>query len=176
MQIENHIHVREAKLSDIPLIVNYWMTSSDDHLIGMGVDLNKLPRKEDLTIALTHAITSKQSYALIWELEGKAIGHTNVNNLTIGEHANMHIHLWKNTTRQKGLGTQLILASLPLYFDNLKLKTIYCEPYALNPAPNLTLEKIGFQFVKLYTTIPGSINFEQEVNQWKLTREQFDKL
>jgi hypothetical protein len=52
---------------------------------------------------------------------------------------------------------------------------LYCEPYALNPAPNKTLEKLGFKFLKTYTTIPGWINFEQEVNLWELKNNIFKK-
>ena len=170
------ISVREASISDIPLIVDYWMSSTDNHLVGMGVDLKKLPNKNNLTQALTQAITSEKSYALIWEFNKEPIGHTNVNNIIIGKHAFMHIHLWKKPVRQKGLGSQLIMQSLPLYFKKLQLKVLYCEPYALNEAPNKTLKKIGFEFVKRYTTIPGSINFEQEVNQWKITKNQLEKL
>lgn len=58
----------------------------------------------------------------------------------------------------------------------MELKNIYCEPYAQNPAPNKTLAKAGFLFVKKYTTIPGYLNFEQEVNQWLMTQEKFTSL
>lgn len=118
----------------------------------------------------------KMSYALIWCLDGKPIGHNNINAIEFGQSAKMHLHLWNTENRQKGIGTFLIKKSLPFFFENLKLKELWCEPYALNPAPNKTLEKIGFEFQKKYTTIPGSINFEQEVNQWKLTKEQYKKL
>ena len=71
------------------------------------------------------------------------------------------------------MGRQLVKLSLPFFFNLLHLERIWCEPYALNPAPNRTLEKVGFSFVKRYTTIPGSLNFEQEVNRWVLEREDF---
>jgi hypothetical protein len=35
------------------------------------------------------------------------------------------------------------------------------------------LAKVGFTFVKKYVTVPGIINFEQEVNRWQMSREQF---
>ncbi len=99
-----------------------------------------------------------------------------MNRITIGKEAYMHIHLWNNTNRQKGLGLKLIKKSLPLYFSNLNLETLYCEPYALNPAPNKILKKVGFEFVKNHVTIPGSINFEQEVCQWKMTKNMYNKM
>jgi RimJ/RimL family protein N-acetyltransferase len=60
----------------------------------------------------------------------------------------MHLHLWYPDKRIKGMGVQLVKKSLPYFFNNLHLKTLYCEPYALNPAPNKTLPKVGFEFVK----------------------------
>ena len=60
----------------------------------------------------------------------------------------MHLHLWNTTHRKKGVGSILIKKSLPLFFKNYQLEYLDCEPYALIPAPNKTLEKIGFQFIE----------------------------
>lgn len=114
----------------------------------------------------------KKAYALIWEADGKAIGHTNVNPINYGKEAYMHIHIWYEEERKKGYGLNLINMSLPYYFKNLNLERVLCEPYALNAAPNKTLEKAGFSFVKEYITIPGSITFEQPVKQWKMLRHK----
>jgi hypothetical protein len=46
----------------------------------------------------------------------------------------------------------------------------------LNPAPNRTLERVGFSFVRQYIGVPGSINFEQEVSLWEMSRDMFDAL
>lgn len=174
------IKVREIEERDINLISDYWLKSDSDFLVGMGVDLEKLPKAEFFTKMLMHQISlpngEKKSYALIWELDGIQIGHSNVNAIEFGKQAKMHLHLWKNDSRKKGMGTALVKKSLPLFFENLQLKKIICEPYALNPAPNKTLQKVGFDFIKKYRTIPGSINFEQEVNQWELTKEKFENL
>ena len=116
------------------------------------------------------------SYALIWILDKKAIGHCNVNSIEFGNSAFMHLHIWQPDFRKKGVGTSLVKKSLPFFFENLKLKELFCQPKSDNPAPNKTLEKVGFEFQKKYTTIPGALNFEQEVIQWKLTKEQYKKL
>jgi len=168
--MDNQLSVRELQVEDIPHIIDYWLKSDDEYLISLGVDLKRLPTRDGMTNFLTNQISTpfkeKMSYALIWCLDGEAIGQ---------QSAKMHLHLWNTENRHKGIGTFLIKKSLPFFFENLKLKELWSEPYALNPAPNKTLEKIGFEFQKKYTTIPGSINFEQEVNQWKLTKEQFKK-
>lgn len=170
--------VREVQAEDIDLIADYWLESDSVFLVSMGVDLEKLPTREGLRTMLTHQIHSKMaekmSYALIWLSDGEPIGHSNVNSIQFGESAFMHLHLWKPETRKRGIGTTLVKKSLPYFFENLKLKVLFCEPYALNPAPNRTLEKVGFVFEKKYRTIPGSLNFEQDVNRWKLTREKYE--
>ena len=61
-------------------------------------------------------------------------------------------------------------------FDNLLLKKLYCEPYALNPAPNKTVEKIGFTFIKEHISVPGSLNFEQLTKLWELSYDDFKQL
>ena len=85
----------------------------------------------------------------------------------------MHLHLWNAENRTKGFGTKLLKMTLPFFFENLHLKKLYCEPYALNPAPNKTLENIGFEFEKEYITIPGSLNFEQPVKRWVMGLEKY---
>jgi RimJ/RimL family protein N-acetyltransferase len=176
----NTLSVRELEEKDIPLIADYWVNYDPDHMIAMGVDLDKLPSREGITGMLTKQLKSppeqKMTYALIWLISNKPVGHCNVNNISFGKEAFMHLHLWKSTHRQKGMGTELVKHSLPYFFKTLELQTLYCEPYALNPAPNNTLEKVGFEFEKQYITIPGSSNFEQEVKRWRMSRERYDEI
>ena len=114
----------------------------------------------------------KKAYCIIWLLDGAPVGHSNINQITFGEQAYMHLHLWKNDSRQRGLGTEFVRLTLPFFFENFRLKRLFCEPYALNPAPNRTLEKVGFQFVETYMAAEGTITFKQPVNKWSLTRDQ----
>lgn len=171
------LSVREIQESDIPLITNYWLSADHLYLQGLGVYLNKMPTKEKwftmLTEQLQQHYKDKKVYCTIWEVEGEPVGHCNVNKIIFGQEAFMHLHLWYADKRTKGMGVELVKKSLPYFFNNLQLKTLYCEPYALNPAPNKTLPKAGFEFVKEYITIPGYLNFEQKVCLWQMTKEQF---
>jgi len=174
---ENLLSVREMREADVELIVQYWLNADSAFLQGMGVDLDKVPGREQLTdmlsAQLSQSYEEKQSYCIIWLVDGRAVGHSNVNKIVFDEEAYMHLHLWDAAVRGKGFGTILVKMTLPFFFKNLKLKKLYCEPYALNPAPNNTLAKIGFDFVQEYVTVPGWINFEQPVKRWALSREQF---
>jgi [ribosomal protein S5]-alanine N-acetyltransferase len=171
---------RELSHLDVHQILTYWYTADEFYLRSLGADINKLPPKKAMEEMLLKQIeseyTEKSSYAIIWELDEIPIGHCNVNQIKFGKSAFMHLHLWTEALRKKGIGTKLILQSLPYFFKNLKLEILYCEPYALNPAPNKTLQKVGFEFEMKYISTPGSINFEQEVNRWKLTKAQYDGL
>jgi RimJ/RimL family protein N-acetyltransferase len=171
------LSVREIQKTDIEPITQYWLNADPAFLTGMGVDLAKMPSKEEwikmLSAQLMQTYTEKKSYCTIWLVDKEPIGHCNVNKIKFGEEAYMHLHLWNTEFRKKGMGTELVKMSLPYFFENLELKKIYCEPYALNPAPNRTLEKAGFSFIKEYITIPGFLNFEQPVKCWQLTFEQY---
>ena len=170
------LQVRPIEKKDIPQLVDYWMNASPDYLVGMGVDLDKMPDRASLTKMLEKQIEldiqEKLSYALIWDIDGEPSGHCNVNNIVYGEEAQMHLHLWHSGKRKSGLGTKLVKMSVARFFEDLQFQQLWCEPYALNPAPHRVLEKAGFQFIKEYKTIPGSINFEQNVKQWRMLKEE----
>ena len=177
MNMSPVLSIRELQHSDIPAIVNYWMSATDAHLAGMGVDLKKRPTAEQFSQMLAKNINTpieqRISCCVIWEVNGKPVGHSNTNPTKFGEEGFMHLHLWNSDSRHKGLGTDLVRLSLSYFFGTLQLKRLFCEPYALNPAPNKTLERVGFEFVKEYVTTPGYINFEQPVKRWMMSRERF---
>ncbi len=174
------LSVREMLESDIDLIIKYWLQSDRTFLQQLGVDVKKLPSamqwREMVLEQLQTPIQNKRSYCIIWLLNQQPVGHCNVNPLIFGVEAYMHLHLWNATVRQKGLGLELLQMSLPYFFNNLQLQKLLCVPNALNAAPNNTLAKAGFKFVKEYVTIPGSINFEQPVKEWQMTLDQFNQL
>ena len=174
------LSVREIQASDIQYIVNYWHQPDHHFIKSMGVDITKIPTKEALIEMLQSQIFTpihlKKAYCIIWLLDNKPIGHCNTNPTFFGDHAFMHLHIWNAAIRKIGLGEKFIGLTLPLFFENLQLKYLLSEPYALNTAPNKTLEKLGFEFVKEYTTVPGSINFEQPVKQWVITKDKLDSM
>jgi len=169
---KNILSVREIEEKDITLIADYWFNSGPGHLEGMGVDMFKMPSREQFMTTLLSQLPlpyeDKKAYGLVWEVDGESIGHCNVNPIIFAKEASMHLHIWKGNARNKGYGADLIKMSLPYFFKNLQLEHIYSEPFALNPAPNRTLQKAGFTFVKEYITSPGAITFEQPVIQWEI--------
>jgi RimJ/RimL family protein N-acetyltransferase len=178
--IEDALSIRELSLADFDIFSSYWLNADESHLANMGVDSKKLPGKEDffkywssqLEIPIEHTL----SYCIIWEKNNIPVGHSSTRPTNFGKEAYMHLHLWNSEERKKGIGFEFIKLTIPHYFEKLRLLDLYCEPYALNPAPNRLLEKAGFEFVKEYITIPGPFNFEQPVKLWKLCYEKFEHL
>ena len=169
------VHVRPFKgRDDYARMIDYFLGAEPEILRAMGVDPARLPQR---AIWLESAMRDharpdgeRQRFYLAWIHRGDPVGHSSVNKITIGEQAFIHLHLWDGALRQAGLGTQYFRASATEFMRALRLERIYCEPYAENPAPNRVLLKCGFRFVKRYRTIPGDINFEQDVNQYVLER------
>lgn len=161
--------------ADIPLLINYWFSATPQHLLKMGVDVQKMPSTEDfaqmLRVQLATPLPQRRSFCIIWEINGQPVGHCNTNPTTFGKEATMHLHLWNAAQRKNGFGHQLLQKSIDLFFKQLELQVLFCEPYALNEAPNRTLAKAGFQLEKEYVTVPGFINFEQPVKRWYLTHQ-----
>jgi RimJ/RimL family protein N-acetyltransferase len=174
------LDVRPAEREHYQYIVDYFLNGSPNFLNGMGVDPKLLPARETWLGALyenhPRPITEKSIFYVIWFVDGKAIGHSNINKIIFGQEAYMHLHMWEPDTRKQGLGIQLVRKSIPIYFETFQLKDLWCEPYAHNPAPNKSLRKIGFEFIKEYDTTPGIICFPQAVNRWRLSSERFTEL
>ncbi|WP_298517256.1 GNAT family protein [uncultured Kordia sp.] len=172
--------VREFIASDIEKIVAYFMDAEKDYLKGMGADKSKLPNREkwtqNLQSELAKPYKEKSNYYIIWLIDNTPVGHSNVNHISFGASANMHLHLWKSDTRKSGLGLEFLKMTIPLYFEKFELKKLICEPYAENIAPNKTLKKLGFDFIRTYETIPGMINFQQNVNRYELTKVHLDEI
>jgi RimJ/RimL family protein N-acetyltransferase len=159
---------------DYERMVDYFLGADEAFLRGMGVDPAKLPQREAWLESAMHdherAGRERQCHYLAWIHGGVPVGHSSINKITIGEQGFMHLHLWVRDLRRSGLGTRYFEASAAEFMRALHLKRVYCEPYAGNPAPNRVLVKCGFRFVKEYRTVPGEINFEQDVNQYVLER------
>lgn len=81
MKKNKSLTVREIQNIDIELIADYWSEAEPKFLVSLGVDLNRLVTRSEIQKALTEQMNmplhEKMSYTLIWELEGKQVGHSN---------------------------------------------------------------------------------------------------
>ena len=170
------LSVRELKIQEVGIIVDYFKNAKDSFLKEMGADKNKLPTRDEwvdkLESDFNKSYYEKDFYYIIWLQNNQAVGHSNINHIEFGNTATMHLHLWDTATRRKGLGLDFLKMTVPYYFKNFELQKLICEPYSKNIAPNKVLKKLGFEFVRTYETTPGQINFHQTVNRYELSKEQ----
>jgi RimJ/RimL family protein N-acetyltransferase len=161
-------------------MIDYFHSASDELLVRMGVDRSKLPPRE---VWFDHAWRDHQlpendprrdRFFLAWVLDGHVVGHSSINRITWGDSANAHLHLWRTDLRRAGIGSEFFRRSISIYFERFDLKVIYVEPHADNPPPNRVLEKLGFRFTERYRTVPGPVNFEQDVNRYEIDRVSWE--
>jgi len=166
--------VREMQLSETELVVDYFHNATPEFLETLGVDPSRLPRRAEWLARYRQEfalpIEERTSFAVIWLSDDRAIGFSTCNPVVYGERANMHLHVIAPENRQQGIGVACVKQSALLYFERLKLKRLFCEPNAFNVAPNRTLQKAGFKYLKTHMTVPGAINFHQAVTRWVMER------
>lgn len=171
------LSVRDMEQRDVDLVARYFVEADEAFLKGMGVDRGKVPPlktwRDLLGGFLDCPLEECSAHFVIWERNGEAVGHSNVNQTVLGERANMHLHLWQADDRRSGLGSAFLPATLDRYFETFRLERIVCEPYARNPAPNRTLPALGFESSGTLVTVPGWLNFEQRVNTYILHRDRW---
>lgn len=168
------VSVRPMTLLETSEIIDYFHTSTPEHLEMLGVDPSRLPARsqwKQLYERLFDQPVEQRSHFLISWLEGdRFVGFSTADKIVIGERANMHLHVTDSHLRQRGIGVECVRQSVELYFQALRLKQLFCEPNAFNVAPNRTLQKAGFKYVKTHMTVPGPLNFHQAVNRWVIDR------
>ena len=157
---------------DYEQVIEYFHSANEALLAVMGVDRRRLPAREAwlerLLPDLGRPASHKQTYYLSWRANDVPVGHSNVNQISFGQQAFVHMHLWRASQRRGGMGQKFFDRSLRLFISELSLEHVICEPHAHNPAPNRVLQRAGFRLVRHYRTTPGLINLEQDVNRWEL--------
>lgn len=160
--------------AEADLIVAYFHSATPAFLQNLGVDPAKLPSREIWRAHYDHefglSVGQRRSFLVLWMLDATPIGFSTADKIVIGEHAFMHLHIFESGRRQQGHGAALVRQTANLYFETLRIDDLYCEPYALNVAPNRTLQKAGFKYVMTRECVPGPLNFRQPVNRWVLRR------
>ena len=160
-------------------MIDYFHSAPPELLLRMGVDPARLPaRTEWFERAwrdhhLADDDPQRERLHIGWLLDGELVGHSSVNQIRWGEDACAHLHLWHSAARGAGLGSEFFRRSITLYFERLQLARIIVEPNAANRPPNAVVEKLGFTLVKHYRTVPGPINFEQDVARYEMTRTEW---
>lgn len=167
-----NVVARLMQRSEADLIIDYFHESTPEFLNSLGVDKVKLPNRGRWLKHYQHEfslpVEQRKSLLVLWLLDDEAVGFSTADKIKFGEEAYMHLHIVRPDKRRSGMGTEFVKQTARIYFEELKIERLFCEPYALNEAPNRTLERGGFSFVKTHETVPGPLNFHQPVKRWML--------
>jgi RimJ/RimL family protein N-acetyltransferase len=171
------LRVREMRLAEVDVRIDYFHSSSGDYLRTLGVDRSLLPSRaawrESCEADYSRPIQDRDTYSLIWELDDQVVGFSSTDHITFGEQAFMHLHILDPAHRRSGLGAQFVRRSAATYFHVLELQRLYCQPNAFNVAPNRTLQAAGFRYVftrEMATSELNPFNFPQPVTRWVLEK------
>jgi RimJ/RimL family protein N-acetyltransferase len=165
---------REMLLEETPIVIDYFHSSTPEHLEVLGVDPSRLPSK-DAWAALFKAqyslpVENRRGFFVIWLGDDRPVGFSSCDKIVFGKQANMHLHVTNASLRQQGVGVECVRQSVEIYFRDLRLLQLFCEPNAFNVGPNRTLQRAGFKYLKTHNTVPGPLNFHQAVNRWLIER------
>lgn len=166
--------VREMLITEVDVIIRYFHDATPEHLETLGVDPTRLPSmevwQERYRRDYALPIDQRTTILVIWLSDDRPIGFSTADKIRYGDCANMHLHVIEPERRNRGLGTECVLHSAKIYFERLSLKRLFCEPNAVNVAPNRTLQKAGFKYLKTHRTVPSPVNYHQAVTRWVLER------
>lgn len=164
--------VREMRVDQVGLVVDYFHTATLEHLEMLGVDPTRLPPRGDwcarYAAEYDKPVRERRTLLVGWELDGIVVGFSSADKIVYGAQAHMHLHVINQQHRGSGIGSACVRKTADFYFEALALKLLFCEPNAFNLAPNRTLQSAGFRYVKTYRTVPGPLNYHQAVTRWVL--------
>jgi len=166
--------VREMTLEETEIVIDYFHSSTVEHLETMGVDPSRLFTRaawlERYAQDYPKPRAERAFMAVVWLEDGAPVGFSTADKIVFGERANMHLHVLAPERRGGGIGVECVRQTVELYFDALELKSLFCEPNAFNLAPNRTAQAAGFRYVKTHMTVPGPLNYHQAVTRWVIER------
>jgi RimJ/RimL family protein N-acetyltransferase len=168
------VTVRPMTLQETAQIIEYFHAATPEHLEMLGVDPTRLPQPSQwqrfYERMFDQPVEQRSGLLVSWLCDGRFLGFSTADKISIGQSANMHLHITDPSLRKQGIGVECVRQTVELYFQTLRLKQLFCEPNAFNVAPNRTLQKAGFKYLKTHMTVPGPLNFHQAVNRWVIDR------
>ena len=169
------LKVRDLVSTDLPFIIDYWTKADPAFLFRMGVAPHRVPNAEEWRVSLLENAATpdpKKTFCpMVWDVDGSPVGYSTLKRIRHGLEGEIHLHMWQVDARKRGFGIFLFAYTAIHFFDRFGLQLIACEPSPGNPAPNRLLQKLGFQPVKTYRTVPSELCDEVEVNRYELRRE-----
>jgi RimJ/RimL family protein N-acetyltransferase len=147
-------------------------TNPDTHPrreFGTGQQPDRVLIGASLEQNLARRLEGRTEYGVARESDGALVGFSAADQIRIGDEAHMHLHIVNPVRRASGFGTLFVRLTAVHLCGVFRLSHLYCEPNALNVAPNRTLQKAGFKYVCSRECRPNPINTHQMTTIWVYT-------
>lgn len=179
MQLEfDLIAVRDAQLSDCPLLLNYWYHSPPGFIEAMGVDLKKMPKESEMEenfksrILKNELLESSKLSALVITYDQKPIGIHSINPLFENDYGIFHAHIWDREFRGKGVGLISYQMACRVFMERFHLTKILFKTPIQNTGAIRVKEKIGIRCIGEETIGFGIIRDGTRAEVFELTKEE----
>src|SRR3954454_4472359 len=95
--IPMELDVRAMRLEETSLVIDYFHSSTPEHLELLGVDPTRLPPKWAWESAFKSQyslpVSERRCFFVIWLGDQRPIGFSSCDKLVFGKQANMHLHV-----------------------------------------------------------------------------------
>jgi RimJ/RimL family protein N-acetyltransferase len=167
--------VRPLATEDLDGYIAYFTQPSKADAKRMGLAIDRVPSptqlRSDLEAMIAAPLNRLRSFVLAWCVDGKAVGHSSLKDIVLGDFGSIHLHIWRTDLRGKGYGPRLFCLSALDFYERFNLKRIICEPKADNPMANRMLKKIGFPLVLTHVAASSELSVVCQLNRYEILRD-----
>jgi RimJ/RimL family protein N-acetyltransferase len=169
------LSVREMRLDDVDLRIDYFLGADPEFLRWMGVNPALLPGRaqwrQQYAADYARPREHRRLFGLVLELDGAPVGFSNVGLLDDEASALVHFHLVDPALRGRGLGTRFLRLATRSYFAGFGFDHLYYEPNAFNTPSNRMAQAAGYRYLFTHLTTPGPIHLiDQPMTRWRIRR------
>jgi hypothetical protein len=136
--------LRDLTSADLPAIVDYWLTSTEEYFALLGIDRQKLGSEDDIRKRFSTAIRTgdpaQPTISLAITLDERLVGYTLFVRRTDDVNYS-HWHIIVPDLRAKGLSTALYPHRIKAYFDVAPITRLIHQTRTRNLGVNRMLDK-----------------------------------
>jgi hypothetical protein len=109
------VTVRPMTLQETAEIVEYFHSATPEHLEMLGVDPTRLPPASQwrrlYEQMFDQPVEQRSSLLVSWFHDDQFVGFSTADKISIGQHANMHLHNAVSSLRKRGIGAECVRQS-----------------------------------------------------------------
>jgi hypothetical protein len=93
------LSVRPMAPEEVERVVGYFHDADDEFLALLGADRPRFPDRASWCALvrddMARPLPEREYHYLVWEVDDRPVGHCNINKITFGRDAYLHLHLWE---------------------------------------------------------------------------------